>query len=90
MASNVVYTSHLQNKRVIHLLVALFGTDPSAHVAARNIFQLVVNHIYDTDYTIICNDQVVNLAPGKHDQRGQWIDSDHGWDLAYDSFTPCD
>lgn len=55
-----------------------------------NIIQLVVSHIYDTNYTIICNDQVVNLAPSKHDQRGQWIDPDHGWDLAYDSFTPCD
>lgn len=55
-----------------------------------NIFQGIVGHIYDVEYIIICDDQVVPLVSSKHDQRGQWIDPGYGWDLAYDSFTPCD
>lgn len=90
MARNAVNVNYIADRKVVDLFTALFGGDIAQHWTVRNIFQLFANFVDVQDYTIVCGDQMVYLAPNKDGPHGMWVDLNHQWTMNYDDFNPCE
>ena len=60
------------DQNIIDLFTALFGNDRSRHLIARKLFQTVADSVYTKDYTVVCNNPMVQLTPSNHDPQGIW------------------
>lgn len=79
---------------VLSVLNSDLGTDLTRRRKVGTYFSAFTHFYRFDDFVVICGDESVELVRDddalKVDPLGVWIDEDHGWQMAYFNYHPCD
>lgn len=89
MAVNALNVGFYPDGRVDDMLIFLFGNNRTRHNIVKNLFQTVVNSVFDQEYTLICDDKMVHLVSKPGFANGYWQNTIHNWGASFEKFRPC-